>query len=174
MMPCHSSGSSSEASFVDPLTSAKRIVTCLRSPSRALRNVRIFSTRCFGVYDRGVWLGEVRAGDAARAPPVKGAAHSLQNLAAAGFAVPQAGHGVGRGAAHSLQNLAPSRFSWSQPGHFMTFGSSRELFESTFASLNPAIEALGERRVDRRVQRKKQAACTGSFHNRFGRDRVPA
>jgi hypothetical protein len=41
------------ASSVDPLTSANRIVTCLRSPSRALRDVRIFSTRCFGVYERG-------------------------------------------------------------------------------------------------------------------------
>jgi len=38
-------GSSSEASSVDPFTSANRIVTCLRSPSRALRDVRIFSVR---------------------------------------------------------------------------------------------------------------------------------
>jgi hypothetical protein len=30
-------------------TSANRTVTCLRSPSRALLEARIFSTRCFGV-----------------------------------------------------------------------------------------------------------------------------
>jgi hypothetical protein len=32
-----------------PFTSAKSTVTCFRSPSSALREVRIFSARCFGV-----------------------------------------------------------------------------------------------------------------------------
>ena len=44
---CHSSGSTCSASSIEPFTSAKRTVTCLRSPSRALREVRIFSARCF-------------------------------------------------------------------------------------------------------------------------------
>jgi hypothetical protein len=34
---------------MDPFRSANSTVTCLRSPSRALREVRIFSARCFGV-----------------------------------------------------------------------------------------------------------------------------
>jgi len=34
---------------MEPLRSAKRTVTCLRSPSRAVREVRIFSARCLGV-----------------------------------------------------------------------------------------------------------------------------
>jgi hypothetical protein len=34
---------------IEPFTSAKRTVTCLRSPSRAERAVKIFSARCFGV-----------------------------------------------------------------------------------------------------------------------------
>ena len=35
--------------FTLPLRSAKRTVTCLRSPSSALLEVRIFSARCVGV-----------------------------------------------------------------------------------------------------------------------------
>jgi len=48
-------GSSSVSSIpgaeidVNPDTSTKRTVTCFRSPSSALRDVRIFSARCFGV-----------------------------------------------------------------------------------------------------------------------------
>jgi hypothetical protein len=34
---------------LEPLRSAKRTVTCFRSPSRAALEVRIFSARCFGV-----------------------------------------------------------------------------------------------------------------------------
>jgi hypothetical protein len=34
---------------MEPLRSAKRTVTCLRSPSKALLAVRIFSARCLGV-----------------------------------------------------------------------------------------------------------------------------
>ena len=34
---------------LDPLRSAKRTVTCLRSPSSAALEVRIFSARCLGV-----------------------------------------------------------------------------------------------------------------------------
>jgi hypothetical protein len=35
---------------MEPLRSAKSTVTSLRSPSRALLEVRIFSARCLGVY----------------------------------------------------------------------------------------------------------------------------
>jgi len=34
---------------LNPARSAKRTVTCRRSPSRAERDLRIFSARCFGV-----------------------------------------------------------------------------------------------------------------------------
>ena len=44
-----SSGSRSASNSIEPLRSAKRTVTCLRSPSRAALEVRIFSARCLGV-----------------------------------------------------------------------------------------------------------------------------
>jgi class 3 adenylate cyclase len=44
-----SSGSRSARSSIEPLRSAKSTVTCLRSPSRALLEVMIFSARCLGV-----------------------------------------------------------------------------------------------------------------------------
>jgi hypothetical protein len=44
-----SSGSRSASSSMEPLRSAKRTVTCLRSPSSAALEVRIFSARCLGV-----------------------------------------------------------------------------------------------------------------------------
>src|SRR5262245_23549910 len=113
---CHSSASTCSARSIEPFTSAKRTVTCFRSPSRALREVRIFSARWRGVYDRGVGVGDLKAGDVGRALPINGAAHSLQNLAPAGFAAPQAGHGIGKGEAQSLQNFAPSRFSFPHDG----------------------------------------------------------
>jgi predicted ATPase len=46
---CHPSGPTSSARSIEPFTSAKSTVTCFRSPSSALREVRIFSARCFGV-----------------------------------------------------------------------------------------------------------------------------
>ena len=49
MIADHSSGSSCSASSIEPLTSAKRTVTCLRSPSSADFEARILSARCFGV-----------------------------------------------------------------------------------------------------------------------------
>jgi hypothetical protein len=47
---------------VDPFTSAKSTVTCFRSPSSALREVRIFSARCFGVLAAGIgcWTERTR------------------------------------------------------------------------------------------------------------------
>src|SRR5215510_3755485 len=48
-----SSGSRSASSSIEPFRSAKSTVTCLRSPSSAALDVRIFSARCLGVYDSG-------------------------------------------------------------------------------------------------------------------------
>ena len=44
-----SSGSRSASNSIEPLRSAKRTVTCLRSPSSAPFDVRILSARCFGM-----------------------------------------------------------------------------------------------------------------------------
>ncbi len=44
-----SSGSRSASSSVEPFMSANSTVTCLRSPSSAVFEVRIFSARCLGV-----------------------------------------------------------------------------------------------------------------------------
>src|SRR6202022_255349 len=79
---------------VKPETSTKSTVTSLRSPSRAAFEVRIFSARCFGVYESGVAnlaVGVVRSGEA----------HWPQNLLSAGFAAPQDGQVAASGAAHS-------------------------------------------------------------------------
>jgi hypothetical protein len=46
---CTASGSSRSDTAVKPAMSANRTVTCFRSPSSALRAVRIFSAKCFGV-----------------------------------------------------------------------------------------------------------------------------
>jgi hypothetical protein len=47
------SGSRSASNSIEPLRSAKSTVTCLRSPSRAALEGRIFSARCLGVYESG-------------------------------------------------------------------------------------------------------------------------
>ena len=65
-----SSGSRSARSSIEPLTSARRIVMCLRSPSSERRELRIRSARCSGTRDRGA----ARAGSGARGVP-----HWLQN-----------------------------------------------------------------------------------------------
>ena len=63
--------------------SAKRTVTCLRSPSRASRPARIFSARWRGVYARGeAGVAGVVGEDGT------GCAHSMQNRAASGSVVP--------------------------------------------------------------------------------------
>jgi hypothetical protein len=64
-----SSGSRSASNSIESLRSAKRTVTCLRSPSRAALDVRIFSARCFGVYASGdVNRGSTVACDATGVP----------------------------------------------------------------------------------------------------------
>src|SRR6266481_2071443 len=105
-----SSGSRSASSSIDPLRSANRTVTCLRSPSKAALEVRIFSARCLGVYESGaanLAVGFVRSG----------AAHWPQNLFSGGLAAPQDGQVAARGEAHSPQNFMPVGFSWWHRGH---------------------------------------------------------
>ena len=80
-----SSGSRSASNSIEPFKSANSTVTCLRSPSRAALEVRIFSARYFGVYESGaanLAVGLVRSG----------AAHWPQNLFSDGLAAPQDGH----------------------------------------------------------------------------------
>src|SRR6185503_18436793 len=107
-----SSGSRSASSSIEPLRSAKRTVTCLRSPSRAALEVRIFSARCFGVYESG-------AANLAAGLVRSGAAHWPQNLFSGGLAAPQDEQVAASGAAHSPQNFIAGGFSCWHRGHFM-------------------------------------------------------
>src|SRR5262249_4473876 len=72
-------GSRSASSSMEPLRSANRTVTCLRSPSRALLEVRIFSARCLGVYVSG----DPNCGGAVIRP--SDVPHSPQNFWPGGF-----------------------------------------------------------------------------------------
>src|SRR4029453_5833155 len=97
---------------MEPLRSAKRTVTCLRSPSRALLDVRIFSARCLGGYDPGLakwppgW-----GGSAAPADP--------ENFLPGGTRVPQFGHAASSRAPQSSQKRAPASFSAWHRGQVM-------------------------------------------------------
>src|SRR6516225_1322011 len=113
MIPCHASGSSSDASSVEPLTSANRMVTCLRSPSRAERDLRSFSARCFGVYERG--SGCFDSFEAA----ASGFPHSPQNFIDGGFSKPQLAHLTFSDEPHAPQNFMPLAFSKPQAGQRM-------------------------------------------------------
>jgi hypothetical protein len=93
--------------------SAKSTVTCLRSPSRAAFEVRIFSARYFGVYacgesDREAVLGPA----AASAWP-----HFRQNLAPERFDSPHPEQMASRRAPHSSQKAASTAFSYWHRGH---------------------------------------------------------
>src|SRR4030095_2743868 len=107
-----SSGSRSASSSMEPLRSAKRTVTCFRSPSRAAFEVRIFSARCFGVYESGAAnldVGVVRSG----------AAHWPQNLFSGRLTARQDGQVEASGAAHCPQNFIPVGFSCWHREHFI-------------------------------------------------------
>jgi hypothetical protein len=107
MILCHSSGSTCSARSI--FTSAKSTVTCLRSPSKAERDVRIFSAKCFGVYERGSGGGSGFEAVASDFP------HSRQNLAFAGNSAPQAAQRRPSCTPHSRQYFAHSGFSAVQP-----------------------------------------------------------
>src|SRR5262245_5619874 len=112
-----SSGSRSASSSIEPLRSANSTVTCLRSPSRAVREVRIFSARCRGVYVAGAG---VRAG--AGATTATTWPHCGQKRAPAGSSAPHALQPA-RLAPHPAQNRAPGAWSYWQRGHVMPRGS---------------------------------------------------
>src|SRR5262249_12542575 len=111
MILCHSSGSSCSARSIEPFTSAKSTVTCFRSPSRALRDVRIFSARCFGVYERGSAARSAIA-SAWTCPP-----QPLQKREPAGFDFPHREQTPSTAAPQPLQKRAPPGFSWPHDGH---------------------------------------------------------
>src|SRR5262245_20146129 len=108
-----SSGSRSARSSIEPLTSAKRTVTCLRSPSMALFEVRIFSARCLGMYE---------SGEAKRdcvPPPATGCAQAGQNFAVADSEVRHFEQTRSSGAPQPPQNLSCAAFSEWHRGHCM-------------------------------------------------------
>src|SRR6266849_5992305 len=123
----HSSASICPAISIEPLTSANSTVTCLRSPSRATREVRILSARCFGVYAYGA--------GAAAGVTVSGARHLRQNLAVGRLPAPQVGHAVSSGAPHSSQKAASDRFSVWHFGHFIGISPGAERTVSSGTAL---------------------------------------
>src|ERR1700733_6900871 len=101
-----SSGSRSCISSVDPLISANKAVTVLRSPSRIATESTSAVTRSDETdFDKGV---------AAPVDALRSAAHSPQNFAVVTFSNPQLRQRFFNGAAHSLQNFSPSGFSAPQ------------------------------------------------------------
>src|SRR5262249_1146992 len=94
------------ASPVEFTKSQKRTVTCLRSPSRAALEVRIFSARCLGVYDSGEGLRGAATGS-----PVTGVPHLLQNREPAGRSVVQFEQGRLSRAPQPRQKFDPGGFA---------------------------------------------------------------
>src|SRR5712691_474902 len=103
MISCTASGSRSLTRAVKPAVSAKSTVTCLRSPSRALRAVRILSARCLGVYDAGEATLAAGAGGCVRLWP-----QALQKRLPGGFTWLHAGHTTSSLVPQALQNHAPT------------------------------------------------------------------
>ena len=114
-MRCHSSAPSCSASSIEPLTSANKTVTCLRSPSSADFDCRILSARFFGVEERGSVREEGRAGSAAGAAPATAAPQPSQKRAPTRSATPQLVQATASGAPHASQKRASARFSCAQP-----------------------------------------------------------
>src|SRR5215470_8016144 len=97
---------------MEPLRSANSTVTCLRSPSSALLEVRIFSARCLGVYASG--LAKRPAGSVVSAAP-----QDRQNFLPGVTGVPQLGQVASSRAPQSSQKRAPALFSAWHRGHFI-------------------------------------------------------
>jgi hypothetical protein len=93
-------------SSIEPLMSAKRAVTVLRSPSGTAASL-LSVTRRVESGERG----EVRAPALCSAIAVE---HWEQNFAWGGFSAPHDPQRCANGAAHSIQNLAVSGFSTLQ------------------------------------------------------------
>src|SRR5207249_6585885 len=84
-----------------------------RSSSRALREVRIFSARCFGVYERGS-----RSLVFATASPPRGARHLRQNFARGEQLAPQDGHSRPKDVPYSSQKTASASLEAPQEEQF--------------------------------------------------------
>src|SRR5438132_180975 len=108
-----SSGSRSASNSIEPLRSAKRTVTCLRSPSSEALEVRIFSARCLGVY----LCGELNRGSAGVGAKVSDLPQPPQNFSLPSFRKPHDRHAEAKESPHSPQNRRPSRFSMRHRGH---------------------------------------------------------
>ena len=113
-----SSGSRFSISSIEPLMSANRAVTILRSPSgRALvdgRSVAASACSPSTIPGDSTVCGRAVPVTARGLVRVSGAAHSSQYFAPGRLPVPHCGQLTGMGAAHSLQNFAPARFSAPQ------------------------------------------------------------
>ena len=99
----HASGSSCSASSIEPFTSAKRTVTCLRSPSTVAFAWRIFSARS------GAWAGD---GVVVRPPIVSAAPQPPQNFSPTSIGAPQEGHPSANLVPHCVQKRRSDRLSW--------------------------------------------------------------
>ena len=99
----HASGSSCSASFIEPFTSTKRTVTCLRSPSTVAFACRSFSAKsdaCAG------------DGDVVRPPIVSAAPQPPQNFSPTSIGAPQEGHPGANLVRHCVQKRRSGRLSW--------------------------------------------------------------
>src|SRR5438876_1336080 len=114
-----SSASRAASISMDPLRSAKRTVTCLRSPSSADLESRIRSARYFGVYVSG----DVERGRGT----VTGSPHEGQKLAPVGTSRRHRVHAPTRSSPHSRQNLAPGGFSRLHDAHLIDRSSSARI-----------------------------------------------
>src|SRR5262249_4496136 len=135
-----SSGSRPARSSIEPLRSAKSTVTCLRSPTRAAPEVRIFSARCCGVYF---------CGEAAAAAPSSRFPHSLQKRAPSGFTRPHPAHFTAKillcrtrsnkiaTGASPVDRVVSGRSSQPVPGEFDTL-NGRPGPAATRSGLEPA------------------------------------
>src|SRR5207245_5158567 len=121
----------SARSSIEPFRSANSTVTCLRSPSRALLEARIFFARCWGVYASGEpnrdtdGVGSGATGKAGVGEPGCGVATASeapqppQNFSPDSLAKPHEGHATASAAPHSEQNRRPGRFSVPHREHFI-------------------------------------------------------
>src|SRR5438445_9643686 len=108
-----SSGSRAASSSIEPLRSAKRTVTCLRSPSSEALEVRVFSAGCLGV----CLGGELNRGAAGVGAKVSDLPQPPQNFSLPSFRKSHDRHAEANESPHSLQKRRPSRFSARHRGH---------------------------------------------------------
>src|SRR5215471_9084311 len=116
MTSCIASGSRRSASREESTMSQKTTVTCLRSPSRAALEVRIFSARCLGVYASGATARDAAAGG----ETFKAAPHPPQNFTPGSFEKPHEGQAWAKEDPHSAQNRRPTLLTVPQRGQVIS------------------------------------------------------